>query len=172
MPGPRWNTFFSRFPGITAQQAADLFAAMPGLSGPQCADLVTGLPGLNSSRSSSSCRHFLGGGMGQFARLITRLAPLTGQQIIALVQSLMQQRVFTLLHIYSIVEILSTNNGVQIQNFFTLYSLVNGQPMANVVRELHFGAQPSNRRADLRCSERGRTTSEGLPAASPFTVCS
>jgi hypothetical protein len=136
------NTFFGRFPGMTAQQAADLLAAMPGLSGPASADLVTGLPGLNYLQVLQFVQGFPGGGLGQLARLITRLAPLTGQQIIALVQSLMQQRVFTLLHIYSIVEILSTNNGVQIQNFFTLYSLVNGQPMSNVVRELHFGAQP------------------------------
>jgi hypothetical protein len=136
------NGFFGRFPGITAQQATDLLAAMPGLSASQCADLVTGLPGVSQQQVQQFVAAFPLGGVGQLARLITRLAPLTGQQIITLVQSLMQQRVFTLLHIYSIVEILSTNNGTQIQNFFNLYTLVNGQPLANVVRGLHFAPQP------------------------------
>ena len=136
------NTFFGRFPGISIQQASDLLAAMPGLNGPQTADLVNGLPALNLLQVQQFVAGFPGGGIGQLARLVTRLAPLTGAQIVTLIQDLMQRRVFTLLHIYSIVEILSTNNGTQIHNFFTLYSLVNGQPMANVVRGLHFGAEP------------------------------
>ena len=135
------QTFFGRFPGITAQQSGDLLGALPGLNGPQCADFVNGLPGLNLLQVHQFAQTFPPGGVGQLARLITRLAPLTGLQIITLVQGLMNQRVFTLLHIYSIVEILGTN-GVQTLNFFTRYSLVNGQPMANVVRALHFGAPP------------------------------
>ena len=115
---------------------------MPGLSGPQTADLVNGLTGLNLLQVQQFVAAFPGGGIGQLARLVTRLAPLTGAQIVTLIQDLMQRRVFTLLHIYALVEILSTNNGTQIQNFFTLYSLVNGQPMSNVVRTLHFGVEP------------------------------
>jgi hypothetical protein len=136
------NTFFTRFPGISIQQASDLLAAMLGLSGPQTADLVNGLTGLNLLQVQQFVAAFPGGGIGQLARLVTRLAPLTGAQIVTLIQDLMQRRVFTLLHIYALVEILSTNNGTQIQNFFTLYSLVNGQPMSNVVRNLHFGVEP------------------------------
>jgi hypothetical protein len=135
------QTYFGRFPGITAQQAGDLLIALPGLNGPQCADFVNGLPGLNYLQVHQFAQTFPPGGIGQLARLITRLAPHTGIQITTLVQNLMNQRVFTLLHIYSIVEILGTN-GVQTLNFFTKYTLVNGQPMANVVRELHFGAPP------------------------------
>jgi hypothetical protein len=136
------NAFFGRFPGMTAQQATDLLTAMPALTGQQSADLATGLGGLTLNQVQQFVQAFPLGGVGQLARLVTRLAPLTGQQIVTLVQDLMPRRVFTLLHIYQIVEILSTNNGTQIQNFFNLYTLVNGQPLCNAVRGLHFGAQP------------------------------
>ena len=65
----------------------------------------------------------------------------------------MQQRVFTPLHIYSIVDILSTNNGTQIQTFFNLGDAGERATPANVVRGLRFRLAAAFCRLDLRCSE-------------------